>query len=625
MGKARIWSACAVASLGLVAAACIPPTTGPPANIAPIAVASATPDTGDAPLEVQFSSAGSTDTDGTIVSYAWNFGDTNTSTEANPLHTYAAEGVYAVTLTVTDDDGATKVANVTVTVTTAPPVNVAPTAEAAATPTSGQAPLDVDFDSAGSLDTDGTIVSYEWDFGDTNTGTGATAEHTYTAAGTYTATLTVTDDDGATGTDSVTVSVSPADDPNGRYVAASGADTGDCATSAAPCLTINYAVGQAVAGNTVYVGAGAYPEMVSVTKPLAFRGANVGIAGSGTRGAESVVKGFRTPGNPGTTQVDVTIDGFQIDPQGDTALISATLQPLVWLRGGANGVTVTNNVFDGGPTTPNCSFNCTTMTDAAFGVHSGTVDFSDNVVTDFRRPINIQQPLGAPATNATVADNVITNFTSRAVSLAGSTGVQMLGQTVSGNLISGAGYAAPSSPAGMTISNQGNTVTGNTITGVASGVYIDICKKFVMANNSIVNNTITGNGGGVNINVNSDGGQCVNSTTEGSAGWVVGGGKLDGLTITGNDLSGNTAYAIRHAAYNWGYWNAAAPALSNGPLDASCNWYGTAAGPTVVSLGYPNSGVANVPEQVVNSDAPHAQLTTAPWLTSAGGACDGGA
>ncbi len=623
MRKARIWGACAVASLGLLGAACVPPVTGPP-NIAPIAVATATPETGDAPLEVQFSSAGSVDPDGSIFSYAWDFGDGGTSTAADPVHTYAAAGTYTATLKVTDNRAAWKTATVTVTVTNAPPPNVAPTAAATATPTAGQAPLEVAFDSAGSVDTDGTIESYEWDFGDSNAGSGATTSHTYTTAGTYTATLTVTDDDGATGTASVTVSVSPADDPNGRYVSAAGTDAGDCSTSAAPCLTIGYAVGQAVAGNTVYVAAGAYPELVSVTKALSFRGANAGIAGSGTRGLESVVKGFRTPGNPGTTQIDVTIDGFQIDPQGDTALISASLQPLVWLRGGANGVTVTNNVFDGGPTTPNCSFNCTTMTDAAFGVHSGTVDFSDNLVTDFRRPINIQQPVGAPATNATVADNVITNFTSRAVSIAGSTGVQMLGQTVSGNLISGAGYVAPSGPAGMTISNQGNTVTGNTITGVASGVYVDLCKKFVTNNNSIVNNTITGNGGGVNISVNTDGGQCVNSATEGSGGWVVGGGRLNGLTITGNDLSGNTNYAIRHAAYNWGFFTATAP-ISAGPFDASCNWYGTATGPEVISAAYPPGTVPTGTFKVINTDAPHAQLTTTPWLTSAGGACDGGA
>jgi parallel beta-helix repeat protein len=76
-------------------------------NQPPTAAASAQPASGGAPLEVQFSADGSSDPDGTIVSYAWDLGDGSTSFEANPVHTYDNAGVYDVTLTVTDDDGAT--------------------------------------------------------------------------------------------------------------------------------------------------------------------------------------------------------------------------------------------------------------------------------------------------------------------------------------------------------------------------------------------------------------------------------------------------------------------------------------------------------------------------------------
>ena len=345
-------------------------------------------------------------------------------------------------------------------------------------------------------------------------------------------------------TTSTTSTTIPPDDPNGVYVAVTGEDTGDCKASATPCLTITYAVSQAVPNNTVYVAAGTYAEVVPVNQNLNFEGANVGIAGTATRGAESIVKGFRNPGNPGTTAIDVSIDGFRIDPQGDAALISASASPLVWLRGGTS-VVVQNNVLSGGAFVPNCSYTCTTMTDYAFTVQSGTASFNDNLVENFRRPVNINQPVGAPATTATVADNTFTGITSRAISLAGSTGVQMGGQVVTGNDIDATGITSPSSPAGITVSNQANTISNNTFTAFSSGVYIDICKKFNTDNNSITGNTFTGNGGGVNINVNSDGGQCISSATEGAGGWVVGGGQLNGLAITGNDFLGNTSYAVR--------------------------------------------------------------------------------
>ena len=67
-------------------------------NLPPVAVASASPENGNAPLTVQFSSAGSSDPDGAISAYAWDFGDGNTSSEANPSHTYTAAGAYDAVL-----------------------------------------------------------------------------------------------------------------------------------------------------------------------------------------------------------------------------------------------------------------------------------------------------------------------------------------------------------------------------------------------------------------------------------------------------------------------------------------------------------------------------------------------
>ncbi len=71
-------------------------------NQAPTAKISANPNNGDAPLETQFSSEGSTDPEGAVLNYKWDFGDGGTSTEQNPKHTYMANGKYSAKLTVND-------------------------------------------------------------------------------------------------------------------------------------------------------------------------------------------------------------------------------------------------------------------------------------------------------------------------------------------------------------------------------------------------------------------------------------------------------------------------------------------------------------------------------------------
>lgn len=85
-------------------------------NRAPIVKATATPDSGQAPLTVAFSSAGSSDPDGDAITYAWDFGDGGTSTGASPSHTYTASGTYTARLTVRDAGGKTSAATVTVVV-----------------------------------------------------------------------------------------------------------------------------------------------------------------------------------------------------------------------------------------------------------------------------------------------------------------------------------------------------------------------------------------------------------------------------------------------------------------------------------------------------------------------------
>ena len=175
----------------------------PPPNTPPVAAFTSTATV----LTATFDASGSADPDGSVASYSWNFGDGTTGTGATPSHTYTATGTYTVALTVTDNGGATTTVSHPVSV-TAP--NVVPTA-AFGTTVSG---VQVTVDGSGSTDTDGTIVSYAWDFGDGTTGTGVTPPtHTYGADGTYTISLTVTDNSGATGAVTHGVSVSAVNDP----------------------------------------------------------------------------------------------------------------------------------------------------------------------------------------------------------------------------------------------------------------------------------------------------------------------------------------------------------------------------------------------------------------------------
>jgi PKD repeat protein len=129
--------------------------------------------------------SGSTDTDGTIAQYGWQFSDGRIARGRTVVHTFTSYRKY-VQLTVMDDDGAVGA--------TTQVVNLPPVASFAASYV-GRTRT---FDASSSSDPDGNLALISWTFGDGEHGSGWPATHTYTAAGTCVAMLTVTDASGGT-------------------------------------------------------------------------------------------------------------------------------------------------------------------------------------------------------------------------------------------------------------------------------------------------------------------------------------------------------------------------------------------------------------------------------------------
>ncbi len=142
--------------------------------------------------DVQFDGSASSDEDGVITAYHWEFGDGYTGEGPQPVHVFANPGVYTVTLTVTDDsETSTESTSDQMQVI----VNHLPIADAGPD-VIGAPGVDLTFDGSGSFDPDGSVESYEWEFGDGESGTGVSAMHAFKNPGKYTVLLTVRDNTG---------------------------------------------------------------------------------------------------------------------------------------------------------------------------------------------------------------------------------------------------------------------------------------------------------------------------------------------------------------------------------------------------------------------------------------------
>ncbi len=150
---------------------------------APVANFSGTPTSGYLPLIVNFTDSSTNNP----TSWSWNFGDTNvpynTSTVQNPTKWYIDAGTYTVSLTVTNAYGNDTMTRTNYCTSSVNPA--APTPNFSATPTSGSAPLTVQFTDQST----GSGLCWDWRFGDGGRSNSQNPSHTYTSPGSYTVAL----------------------------------------------------------------------------------------------------------------------------------------------------------------------------------------------------------------------------------------------------------------------------------------------------------------------------------------------------------------------------------------------------------------------------------------------------
>jgi parallel beta-helix repeat protein len=279
-----------------------------------------------------------------------------------------------------------------------------------------------------------------------------------------------------------------------RYVSPTGADAGGCVASA--CLTINYAVGQANAGDTISVAAGTYAETVMVTKRLALIGAD---------GATIDAAGQTSPPNAvvisGSAAAGTSLTGFTVENAG--------LEGIFVLQ--TSGVTITNNtVVDNdayGPFNPLCVDQ---PDDCGEAIHLQSVTdstVSDNLVQNNVGGILLTDENGPTSGNVIRDNRVLDNTLDCGITLASHwfqlgapaapnvAGVYqnlVLHNTSNGNGAAGIGvFAGPPGAAAWGNSVIGNTAMHNGLPGVAIHSHTPFQN---VEDNVVVNNTIAANG-----------------------------------------------------------------------------------------------------------------------------------
>lgn len=364
-------------------------------------------------------------------SYAWNFGDGGTSTDANPTHTYSADGVYTVTLTATNSCGSV---TFTQTVTIVTP----PLAGFNAGPVSGCAPLTVQFNNTSSSNS----TSFQWTFpgGNPSSSTAQNPTVVYSAPGTYSVTLVASNSAGSstvTQTDYIVVNTVPAaafsNSVNGAVVTftngSTNADTyswnfGDGNTSTQTNPTHTYAndgVYTVVLSATNACGTVTTTQTVTIaTPPLA------GFTASPTSGCVPLTVQFTS-----TSSNNAVTFAWQF-PGGDPSTSSNPNPVVVYNTPGVYSVTLTVSNGAGSNTasqvnyitvgtTPSASFTSTvndstaTFTNNTLNGNTYSWDFGDGTSSTATNPSHQYMSDGAYTVVLTAANNCGTSTYTQSV------------------------------------------------------------------------------------------------------------------------------------------------------------------------------------------------------------------
>lgn len=161
-------------------------------NRAPIVSFQVYPDHGGPNTNYTFDGLTSNDQDGSVITFEWDFGDGKTGLGAVVNHKYNTAGAFEVLLKVTDNDGGVGQSMQSIKV----QEGTAPVAKFFTNPSVGDINTEFTFNAINSSDSDGSVIKYEWDFGNGNRASGSLATQIFRKPGFYEITLVVTDDDG---------------------------------------------------------------------------------------------------------------------------------------------------------------------------------------------------------------------------------------------------------------------------------------------------------------------------------------------------------------------------------------------------------------------------------------------